>query len=150
MKEEVPPPKAPLDMKNGRSSPIDSPALGAALMGLLATDNDSMSSEEDLKAIKNAVEVAISQTRLVDFRDRKMGVDEVLNGRAGLLWALLEIYQQQPSDHIQNYLREVIPILTDVIIRAGRDGADTHCVNANETCMPLMWSWIDQYHSLGA
>lgn len=48
--------------------------------------------------IMEAIDFAIEQTRCVEARGHLMGVDEILYGRAGLLWALLDIAKRCSTD----------------------------------------------------
>jgi hypothetical protein len=142
-----------LDLQPGRPSPLESKSLGASVLRVLAgTWGDG-----DPQLISDAIGFAVAQPRCVEFRDHLMGTDEVLYGRAGLLWALLEISKRCSTDHQTqtafSLVRQQIPRLCKVMIEAGKQGAEEYrSKNSDdeENVWPLMWSWIDGWHSLGA
>jgi len=92
-----------------------------------------------------------------------MGVDEVLYGRTGLLWALLQMDEADAEGQMRwneeklstkksilDMLHVSIPKLCRTIIQAGLSGAaDFIERHGSEDAMPLMWSWIDTFYSLG-
>ena len=81
-----------------------------------------------------------------------MGVDEVLAGRAGLLAAILDLYELKVADATGQKLKKVfdeVPNLLNTIIEAGEAGASDYKHAQDENGMPLMWTWIDQHYSLG-
>jgi hypothetical protein len=138
-----------LDLSNGRSSPIDSPSLGAALLRILVGACD----EKDVKLLLASSQFALQQSRTREFRGHQMGVDEVLQGRTGLLWSIIQI-RNAVNHETQTALEplfETVPQLMNVILDAGRRGAQQYVERyGNEDALPLMWSWIDQFCSLGA
>lgn len=141
-----------LDISPPRPSPITSPFLGSLILRVLTRQWR----EEDPRNLLAVMEIAIAQQPTFVQRDHQMGVDEVLYGRAGLLWAVLEIWKHCPDQDTQNAFAPVfqsIHKLVASIISAGRAGARLHHDTAakNERVdMPLMWSWFDHYFSLGA
>jgi hypothetical protein len=138
-----------LDLSNGRSSPLESSSLGAALLRIL----QGAFSDEDLKILLDAVDFALKQSRTREFRGHQMGVDEVLQGRSGLLWSVLLIRRMNRDEtHVSlGPLFQIVPHLVAVILNAGRQGAQEHVEKFGpEDAFPLMWSWIDNFHSLGA
>jgi hypothetical protein len=80
-----------------------------------------------------------------------MGVDEVLAGRAGLLWSLLELKRRRVSVDCDQFLATAVPKLADAIIREGEEAAREFEQRRrdNGEHFPLLWRWIDEYHSLG-
>lgn len=115
--------------------------------------------------LKGAIEQALTQNRTVEMRGHEMGGDEVLYGRAGLLWGLLEISKQRfwtqklgldmiAADDEPDFIsivNESIPKLAAIIMQAGKEGAEVYKQkHGHGGAMPLMWSWIDDYYGLGA
>jgi hypothetical protein len=88
---------ADVDINPGRPSPITSPMLGALVLRVLYGQR----LEQDPQNLLAVMELAISQPPTFLFRERVMGVDEVLYGRAGLLWAVLEIWKRCPDQETQ-------------------------------------------------
>lgn len=141
-----------LDLQPGRPSPLESTPLGATVLRVLA----GTWGEEDPDVISDAIDFAIEQPRCVEFRGHLMGTDEILYGRSGLLWALLEISKRcSTNQQTQNSFASVIqqiPRLVNVMLEAGKQGAEANRAKdtQSEDVWPLMWSWIDGWHSLGA
>jgi hypothetical protein len=108
--------------------------------------------EEEYSSLHNAIQMALEQGETFERNGRAMGVDEILHGRVGLLWSLIRIYgETNVSNKISNLLKESIPKITNVILEAGKVGAKKFIEhNGQNNSMPLMWSWIDHYYSLGA
>jgi len=108
--------------------------------------------EEEYSSLHNAIQMALEQGETFEFNGHAMGVDEILHGRVGLLWSLIRIYgEKNVSDKISNLLKDSIPKITNIILEAGKVGAKKFIEqNEQNNSMPLMWSWIDHYYSLGA
>jgi hypothetical protein len=83
-----------------------------------------------------------------------MGGDEMLYGRAGLLWALLNVRAHQFDDETQKALSPVlnkIPELLRVMIDAGRQGSkDYNQKNGDPDAHPLMYAWMEGHYCFGA
>ena len=95
-----------LDLQAGRPSPLGSASLGAAVMRILTFVSNPHSNteesfwkciEDDIAALQEAVQIALQQEPVVPYRGHLMGGDEVLYGRAGLLWAILNL-----RNHVSN------------------------------------------------
>lgn len=152
-------PSFPLDLKSGRTSVLGSTALGAILARFLLGEPEA----QDADTLQAAIDQALVLERTSTFRGHEMGVDEVLYGRTGLLWALLQMdeadcegrvrWKEENSSakkSILDTLHVSIPKLCRKIIQAGLDGAtDFVKHHGSDDAMPLMWSWIDTFYSLG-
>jgi len=152
-------PSFPLDLKSGRTSVLGSTALGAILAHSLLGELKA----QDADMLQAAIDQALVLERTSTFRGHEMGVDEVLYGRTGLLWALLQMDEADGEGKVRwneenlstkksilNILHVSIPKLCRTIIQAGLDGAaDFVKQHGSEDSMPLMWSWIDSFYSLG-
>jgi len=153
-------PSLPLDFKSGRTSVLGSTALGAVFVRFLLGKPEV----QDSDALRTAIDQALALGRTSTLRGHEMGVDEVLYGRTGLLWALLQIdkadgegqtrWEDDESLSTKKSILDIsrvgIPKLCGVITQAGRDGAtDFVKQHGSEDAMPLMWSWIDTFYSLG-
>ena len=79
------------------------------------------------------------------------GVDEVLYGRAGLLWALLNLKKLDPKvrERMQQWVDggDIVRVLVQKIIDAGRRGRIK--AKKEHNCDALMWEWHDKMY-LGA
>ena len=108
--------------------------------------------EEGYSSLQNAIQVAMQQNETFEYNGHSMGVDEILNGRVGLLWSLIRIHGEvHVSDKISKLLEESIPKITNAILTAGKDGAQKFLQREGQKdSMPLMWPWIDYHYSLGA
>lgn len=157
-----------LRLEHGRSSPLSLPQLGVAFLqlalwrlrqsGTNQTSNPSSKDDEGIAAnnidfIIEAVEYAIEQPAAVPLRGHNMGIDEVLCGRAGLLWAIL-LLREYMADHIAGEgfekLVAYVPQLIKAIVDAGNSekGSDTAPEDDGAGC--LSWPWINTYYALGA
>lgn len=159
-------------LEHGRSSPLSSPLLGASFVrmttiilqdsrsewhvGRVARNSDEPD-DVDLatKVIQQAINYALEQPSAVTMKGRTMGIDEILCGRAGLLWALLLLRQccdgKVVDAALEKLFEEGIPLLAETILRAGSVKRAQDQSNAETISMPVLsWPWIDQYHALGA
>lgn len=111
----------------------------------------------DANLVLEAIEYAHEQPTLVAFRGHAMGIDEVLYGRAGLLWAVLLLRQcsQVPAiDGLVTFgekwerIYGSIPRLVDKIVTAG---SDHDAAASNDINLPtLTWPWLGSFYGLGA
>ena len=139
-------PSQQLNIIPGRPSPLASPSLGEVVIRLLLQTEQ----ESDYTTVQTAIKIALEQGPTFQHHNHSMGGDEILYGRAGLLWSLLRLYDQNLSDQFSTLLKDSIPKITDAIIDAGKYSSKKHIeVNGQEDSMPLMWSWLDNYSSLG-
>jgi hypothetical protein len=154
-------PDAPL--LASRLSPIGSSSpVTAVTLRILATlakqdwhsDSNVSVANEDITCLHDAVQLALKNEPLVAHDGHKMGGDEMLFGRAGLLWTLLNIRAHQFEQETQNALSpvlEAIPELIRVIVDAGRQGSEAYTEkNGEEGAHPLMYVWMEGYFGFGA
>lgn len=142
-------------------SPIGSP-LGPVVLRILAAceghgkaaDGSLSISRDDITALNEAVQRSLQHGHVIPYRDRDMGGDEVLYGRAGLLWAILNIRNHVFDQDTRAALRpifEAVPKLVDAIVEAGKQGARDFVKRYGaKDAFPLMWPWMDEYCGLGA
>jgi len=118
---------------------------------------------QDNNILQAAIDHALVLERTSTLHGHEMGVDEILYGRTGLLWALLQMDEADVEGRVRwneenlstkksllNILHVAIPKLCRAIIQAGLDGAtDFVKQHGSEDAMPLMWSWIDTFYSPG-
>ncbi|KKZ61981.1 hypothetical protein EMCG_03538 [[Emmonsia] crescens] len=136
-------------LRPGQLSPLGSANLGASVLRILAVVTGSTfqrAASLDIDILQSATESAIKQGTI-------LGGDEALYGRAGLLWALLQIRQRCNDEENTAALTPVftmIPRLVTVIIETGRVGSrDYRHLYGGQDVLPLMWPWHDKYY-LGA
>lgn len=154
-------------------------SIGSALMRILVALQHRPSSEECSSSIQAQWKEDVAlMSRAVDVAlfDEELGGDEVLYGRAGLLWALLnlrahlatdfnEISKSKQAD-LMSILRlshqstrsqiesqggescdEVIAEIVDVLINAGIAGAAIYKKSTGDTAaLPLMWPWHGKFY----
>jgi hypothetical protein len=104
--------------------------------------------------LRDALKLALQNGAVVPHNDRKMGGDEMLFGRAGLLWLLLNVRAYKFSADTETALAPVldmIPQLIRVIIEAGREGSKDYVQShGEEDAHPLMYPWMEGHYALGA
>ncbi|KAL2843409.1 hypothetical protein BJX68DRAFT_243937 [Aspergillus pseudodeflectus] len=127
--------------------------------------------DADLVVLRNAVKMALEHGATGMYHGHELGADEVLFGRAGLLWTLLNIRQWEVEgkdvfDPKQKGLLagalgdEIVGRLIEVIVRAGQQGgAECQRIlgekgqsllgDRDSQVMPLMWVWKKGYYGLG-
>ncbi|CAG8020188.1 unnamed protein product [Penicillium salamii] len=146
-----------------RLSPLGSSCpITAIMMQILANaaqnnwqDNCHINvTKDNITCLRDAVQLALKNEPLVVHDGRRMGGDEVLFGRAGLLWALLSIRSHrfdQESQRALSPVLESIPELIRVIIDAGKQGSREYIEkNGVEGSHPLMYAWMEGYYCFGA
>ncbi|KAL1988189.1 hypothetical protein VTN96DRAFT_719 [Rasamsonia emersonii] len=160
-RERIIPTPTDLRIPPGRMSPIGSP-LGPVVLRILAAceghgkaaDGSLSISRDDITALNEAVQRSLQHGHVIPYRDRDMGGDEVLYGRAGLLWAILNIRNHVFDQDTRAALRpifEAVPKLVDAIVEAGKQGARDFVKRYGaKDAFPLMWPWMDEYCGLGA
>lgn len=111
-------------------------------------------SQDDINALDAAAQRSLNHDYAVPSGDEIRGVDEVLYGRAGLLWAFLNVRSHAADQGLRAVLRpvtEAVPGLVDVILDAGRRGArDFVRLHGEKNALALMWPYKDERYSLGA
>ncbi|CAI7587591.1 unnamed protein product [Penicillium glandicola] len=141
----------------GSSSPLT--AVTLRILGEFAKNNweDSANvsiAKEDITCLHDAMQGALENEPLVTHNGRKMGGDEMLFGRAGLLWLLLNIRAHHFDQETQEFLAPVlggIPELIRVIVDAGRQGSKEYTEkNGVQDAHPLMYVWMEGYYGFGA
>lgn len=139
-------------------SPVGSSScLTAVVLRILAVtegDANGTVSKDDITCLEKAVGLALASPRMVSHRGKTMGCDEVLYGRAGLLWALVNLrahmFDQATTDALVPIF-ESVPKLVDVLINSGRQGSEVYIKEYGEqTALPLMWEWMEGRFGLGA
>ncbi|KAK9372470.1 uncharacterized protein V1513DRAFT_452318 [Lipomyces chichibuensis] len=147
-----------LHLQPRQLSPIGYSPLAAIVTRILAsiTAEEAASgiSENDISNFHKAVELSLELGHVIHHGGHNMGIDEVLYGRAGLLWAILHIRTQVFDANAREALLpvfEAVPKLVDVIIQAGRQGSRDFAERYGEqNAFPLMWIWHEGYYGLGA
>lgn len=142
----------------GYMSPVGS-SLGPLVVRIIATLEHPGQSVplSDTKLLNTAVQHSLSHSHVVSSpsSDRIRGVDEVLYGRAGLLWAVVNIrhhaFSNKDIEGSMGSLFDAIPRLVEVVIEGGRRGARDYVKrHGEEGAFPLMWAYKDEKYSLGA
>lgn len=140
----------------GRMSPVGS-SLGPVVVRILAVCEDPTSrpvSQDEINLLEAAVQSSLNHAHAVPSGDEIRGVDEVLYGRAGLLWAVLSVRSHVVDQGLRANLSpvaEAVPRLVDVIVGAGRRGArDFVSMHGEKNAFALMWPYKDERYSLGA
>ncbi|KGO76557.1 hypothetical protein PITC_088360 [Penicillium italicum] len=141
----------------GSCSPVTAVIL--RILGTLAKNDwqDSANfsiAREDIACLHEAMQWALKNEPLVAHNGRMMGGDEMLFGRAGLLWALLNVrahnFDQETLEALSPVLG-AIPELIRVIVDAGRQGSKEYTEkNEAQDAHPLMYAWIEGYYCFGA
>jgi hypothetical protein len=112
-------------------------------------------SAHDIECLSNAVHLALSHGSTAFYHGHDLGADEVLFGRAGLLWALLNIRAAATGlPHAQKKVfRPIISQIAEIvrlIVDAGREGAAKYKRSHGKTdALPLMWPWKPGYYGVG-
>ncbi|KAJ5774462.1 hypothetical protein N7457_009358 [Penicillium paradoxum] len=141
----------------GSSSPMT--AVSLRILATLAKTHwqknaDVSIAREDITCLHDAVQLALNNEPLVAHDGRRMGGDEMLFGRAGLLWALLNIRAHNFDQETQNLLLpvlETIPEFIRVVVDAGQQGSREYIEkNGHKDAHPLMYAWVEGYYCFGA
>ncbi|CAG7976112.1 unnamed protein product [Penicillium nalgiovense] len=141
----------------GSSSPVT--AVTLRVLGTLANNDwqDSANvsiAREDITCLHQATQWALKNEPLVAHDGRKMGGDEVLFGRSGLLWFLLNVRAHRFDQETQELLSpvlEAIPELVRVIVDAGQQGSKEYTEkNGANDAHPLMYAWMEGHYCFGA
>lgn len=142
------------EARAGHISPLDS-HIGPAIVIILhelhhpSTFDDSVW-RAALTTLKGAVEIAT--------KDERIGGDEVLYGRAGLLWGMLNILkcvddemgeQSRWSDIGVVVETATIEKIAQKLIQVGELGAKMYREHHDPSGPPLIWMWHDKCY-LGA
>lgn len=111
-------------------------------------------SPELITYLQDAVNFALKNEAIVPHGEHRMGGDEMLYGRAGLLWLLLNVRVHRFSDDTETALSpllDMVPRLIRVIIEAGREGSkDYEQKHGEKDTHPLMYAWMEGHYAFGA
>ncbi|KAL2814126.1 hypothetical protein BJX63DRAFT_392997 [Aspergillus granulosus] len=119
--------------------------------------------DSDLTVLHDAVRMALSHGATGVYHGHELGADEVLFGRAGLLWTIMNVQKWEADfDERQRGLLggmledEMVRKLVEAIVQAGRDGGDEcHRIvgdgkgKSKDNVKPLMWMWMKGHYGLG-
>lgn len=137
----------------GSSSSLTAAVLRILAATTAAEDARGSISKDDISSLEKAVGLALANPPLINYRGQNIGVDEVLYGRAGLLWAILNLRTRGFDTETRNALLsifETVPKLIDVIVDAGRQGSRDYIKKYGEkNALPLMWIWMEGRYGLG-
>ncbi|KAJ5585089.1 uncharacterized protein N7459_004889 [Penicillium hispanicum] len=154
-------PDAPLRASRLSAAASLSPLPGVILR-ILATvaqtnwDQDARPclSLEDITCLLDATNLALRNGCVFTHDDQVMGADDMLYGRAGLLWALLNVRAHRYDKETERALSpvmETIPDLIRVIIDAGRQGSNDYIdKHGAQDAHPLMYTWLPGHYFFGA
>lgn len=140
----------------GSASPLTAVTLRilAALAREDWKDGHANIAVEDISCLLNAVQIALKNEPLVTHDGRRMGGDEMIFGRAGLLWTLLNVRAHTFDEQTQKALTPVldkIPEFIRVVIDAGRQGSKSYIEkNGDQEAHPLMYAWMEDHYCFGA
>ncbi|KAH8422845.1 lanthionine synthetase C family protein [Aspergillus melleus] len=155
VQERIPSQGPKVKLQPGRLSPVGSSSpLTAVVMRILAAASYGQKvNADDIELLQDAVNVALQNGPIVPHGGRMMGGDEVLFGRAGLLWAVLNIREHTFDEQTMAFLQPVfdtVPALIDAIVDAGRLGRKAYIdKHGSEGALPLMWTWMEGHYGLG-
>ena len=169
-----------IEISSRRLSPIET-EVGAAVLEIMRqlslenststsrlADRDQLRWVNALRILKGNINAALEHDRHI----RSGGGCEVLYGRAGLLWTLINLRRLCDDAHLgtsrrrgsgggrrsvmlrklAEYVRdEVLQVLVDMIVSAGKKGAEMYEEQYGErpVGMRLIWNWHDAWY-LGA
>lgn len=148
-------------MSPRRLSPLNNTDLQLTFLRLAAElHSKSQTAEEQAKAtvvrLKEAVGYALKQPDSAPINKDKpeptTGLDEVLQGRAGLLWAILiirSIAETQDKLALIDSLVQSIRPLIDRITASGVRGSEQFNTST-ESADGFMWPWINKFYGFGA
>lgn len=142
----------------GYMSPVGS-SLGPLVVRVLAALEHPGQSvlQNDINMLNTAVQRSLGHGYVVSSssEDHIRGVDEVLYGRAGLLWAVVNFrhhcraLDKETKANVK-FLFDAIPKLVEAIIDGGIRGARDYVKNYGEKgALSLMWVYKDERYSLG-
>lgn len=141
----------------GSLSPVTAVALhilSAVAESKWGSDAQPSLSPELITCLQDAVNLALKNEAIVPHGEHRMGGDEMLYGRVGLLWLLLNVRAHRFSDETEAALAPVldmVPQLIRVIIEAGREGSRNYLQKHGEKdAHPLMYAWMEGHYAFGA
>jgi hypothetical protein len=127
--------------------------------------------DADLVLLGDAVRMALGHGATGVYHGHELGADEVLFGRAGLLWTLLNIrrwevegegvFEERQKLLLDGVLDdEAVRKFVEVIVRAGQEGGaecqkilekkgENLVADEDGDVIPLMWVWMKGHYGLG-
>ncbi|KAL6230865.1 hypothetical protein BDW75DRAFT_221600 [Aspergillus navahoensis] len=148
-----------ISLRIGGLSPLPSRSpIAAIVLRILhksATGRLETVSDHDVRCLSDAVHLALSHGPTAFYHGHDLGADEVLFGRAGLLWALLNIRAATaglPNAQKENFqpILYHLPKLIHSIVDAGRCGAAEYSkTHGDKDALPLMWPWKPGGYGVG-
>lgn len=109
---------------------------------------------EDVTCLQDVANQALKNGPILPQADGAVGGEDMLYGRTGLLWALLNVRAHQFDEETQKALSPVmamIPELIRVIIEAGRHGSKEYIQkHGDKDAHPLMYVWKEGHYFFGA
>lgn len=109
---------------------------------------------EDIAILHNATSQALKNGPILPQADGAVGGEDMLYGRAGLLWVLLNIRAHRYDEETRSALSPVlglIPDLVRVIIEAGQHGSKEFTQkHGAQDAHPLMYPWKEGHYFFGA
>ncbi|KAE8388521.1 putative lanthionine synthetase C family protein [Aspergillus alliaceus] len=144
-----------LHLEPGRLSPLGSSSpVAAAVMRLSAATVGGVILDDDIICLQEAVKLALQNGPMVPHGDQIMGGDELMYGRPGLLWSILNLQHHNFDGNTRKRLQPIfdtVPSLVDVIVDAGKQGREDYInMHGEKDALPLMWSWKESRFYLGA
>lgn len=138
-----------------------SPLVGVSLRILAAVAKTNWGpcarvnlAQEDIACLHDAMNLALKNGPVVPHDGQNMGGDDMLYGRAGLLWILLNVRAHQFNEETQNALAPVmakVPDLVSAIVDAGRQGSKDYIEkHGSQDAHPLMYVWLEGHYFFGA
>lgn len=150
-------PDLPLQLGGLSPLPSKSPvaAVAVRILHKSASEIAETISDADIACLADAVKLSLSHGATGLYHGRDLGADEVLFGRSGLLWVLLNVRAKvdtfPPAQ--RGLLRPVLDSIPDLlrrIVDAGREGS-AHYVkkHGEKDSLPLMWPWMPGHYGIG-
>ncbi|KAL3454961.1 hypothetical protein BJX64DRAFT_295520 [Aspergillus heterothallicus] len=155
------------DLAIGQLSPLASKSpLSSATLRILHHVSERSAGcilDTDFTVLRDAVELALSHGATGFYHGHELGADEVLFGRAGLLWTVLNIqkwtlfFEERQLGLLGGVLEEeTVGKLVEAIVRAGQEGG-AECrrilgeseTKQGEVAKPLLWVWMKGHYGLG-
>ncbi|KAL4809862.1 hypothetical protein BDV18DRAFT_49900 [Aspergillus unguis] len=145
-------PDLPLHIGGLSPLPSKSPIAAVSLRILDALSNSNAAgAEADISCLNDAIDLALSHGSTGFYHGHNLGADEVLFGRTGLLWSLVNIRAKatESSSALEPILAR-IPALVRAIIESGREGVAEYIKeHGKEGALPLMWIWKPGGYGIG-
>lgn len=135
-------------------TPVILRALAAAAKYKWQSEGGLSLPHEDIAVLRDTVNQALKNGPILPQADGSVGGEDMLYGRAGLLWVLLNIRAHEFDEETQTALAPVlenIPELARRIIDAGRHGSREYTQkHGAQDAHPLMYPWKEGHYFFGA